>query len=85
MGLLGSLGSLGSPAQQTVNWRLFDYGPKKVRCPIVFLPPVSGTPDVYFKQLVTLGSEGFRVIAVRFCCYFYFYFIFKIHEAVPRI
>jgi len=30
----------------------------------MFLPPVSGTADVFFRQILTLSTLGFRVIAV---------------------
>eukprot|EP00039_Didymoeca_costata_P023160 m.6200 g.6200 ORF g.6200 m.6200 type:complete len:324 (+) comp3496_c0_seq1:145-1116(+) len=47
------------------NWQLYDYGPRQVRCPLIFLPPVSGTADVYFKQQLSLGTSGTRVISVK--------------------
>ncbi|XP_028291714.1 maspardin isoform X2 [Gouania willdenowi] len=46
-------------------WSLYDAGPKSVRCPIIFLPPVSGTAEVFFKQLLTLTGSGYRVISVH--------------------
>ena len=45
-------------------WVVYDAGPKTVRCPLVFLPPASGTADVFFKQLLALSSLGYRVMSV---------------------
>lgn len=47
-------------------WTLYDAGPKNVRCPLVCLPPVSGTADIYFRQLLGLSAKGYRVIAMEF-------------------
>ncbi|CAG0893299.1 unnamed protein product [Darwinula stevensoni] len=47
----------------TNPWQVYDCGPKEVRCPLVCLPPVSGNPDVFFKQMLPLSAHGFRVIA----------------------
>ena len=46
------------------SWIIYDAGPKNVRCPLICLPPVSGTADVFFKQILSLSSLGYRVIAV---------------------
>ena len=46
-------------------WSLYDAGPKSIRCPIIFLPPVSGTAEVFFQQLLALTGWGYRVISVR--------------------
>lgn len=45
-------------------WSLYDAGPKSVRCPIIFLPPVSGTAEVFFQQVLALTGWGYRVISV---------------------
>ncbi|XP_077299590.1 maspardin-like [Arctopsyche grandis] len=47
------------------GWRIFDTGPKSVRCPLICLPPVSGTADVFFKQILSLAGRGYRVIAAE--------------------
>ncbi|XP_039277509.1 maspardin [Nilaparvata lugens] len=47
------------------EWRIYDSGPKSVGCPLVCLPPVSGTADVFFKQLLGLSSKGIRVISAE--------------------
>lgn len=35
-----------------------------MKVPLVCLPPVSGTADVFFKQILSLSAKGIRVIAV---------------------
>jgi len=50
-------------------WQLFDCGPRDQTCPLVCLPPVSGTADVYFLQCLALSAKGYRVIAVRTLCH----------------
>lgn len=50
-------------------WRLYDFGPKSISTPLVFLPPASGTADVFFNQIASLGAQGFRVISVEYPCY----------------
>jgi len=35
-----------------------------VKVPLVCLPPVSGTADVFFKQILSLSAKGIRVMAV---------------------
>lgn len=45
-------------------WSLYDAGPRNIRCPLIFLPPVSGTADVFFQQILALSGWGYRVIAV---------------------
>ncbi|XP_023568416.1 maspardin [Octodon degus] len=45
-------------------WSLYDAGPRSIRCPLIFLPPVSGTADVFFRQILALTGWGYRVIAV---------------------
>lgn len=47
------------------EWTLYDAGPKSVRCPIIFLPPASGTADIFFRQMLSLSSLGYRSIAVN--------------------
>ena len=51
-------------ASQT--WTLYDAGPRHVRSPLVCLPPVCGTADVFFRQLLDLTAVGYRVISVRY-------------------
>lgn len=46
-------------------WKYYDFGPRKVKCPLICLPSASGGSECYFKQVYGLGSQGYRVIAVR--------------------
>ncbi|MCO5559137.1 hypothetical protein L7F22_012729 [Adiantum nelumboides] len=46
----------------TKYWRYYDYGPKSVP-PLVCLPGTAGTAEVFYKQILTLSSKGYRVIA----------------------
>lgn len=46
------------------TWTLYDTGPRTVRCPLLFLPPVSGRADIFFQQLLALSALGYRVISV---------------------
>ncbi|XP_041984936.1 maspardin-like [Aricia agestis] len=47
------------------SWKIYDSGPKSVSCPLVCIPPVSGTADIFFKQIMGLSSRGIRVIAAE--------------------
>ncbi|CAH1796693.1 unnamed protein product [Owenia fusiformis] len=51
------------------KWSLYDAGPKSVRCPLVCFPPASGSADVFFKQILPLTAQGYRVIAVDYPIY----------------
>uniref|UniRef100_A0A4W3H7S1 SPG21 abhydrolase domain containing, maspardin n=1 Tax=Callorhinchus milii TaxID=7868 RepID=A0A4W3H7S1_CALMI len=53
-------------------WSLYDAGPRNLRCPIIFLPPVSGTADVFFQQILALTSWGYRVISLQYPVYWDF-------------
>nr|KAF6487623.1 SPG21 abhydrolase domain containing, maspardin [Rousettus aegyptiacus] len=50
-------------------WSLYDAGPRNIRCPLIFLPPVSGTADVFFRQILALTGWGYRVIALQYPVY----------------
>ncbi|XP_072516931.1 maspardin isoform X2 [Salminus brasiliensis] len=50
-------------------WSLYDAGPKTIRCPIIFLPPVSGTAEVFFQQILALTGWGYRVISLQYPVY----------------
>lgn len=52
-------------ADSSKGWKLYDSGPKSVKVPLVCLPPVSGTADVFFKQILALSAKGIRVIAAE--------------------
>ncbi|XP_049831501.1 maspardin-like [Schistocerca gregaria] len=47
------------------GWKVYDSGPKDVKTPLVCLPPVSGTADVFFKQILALNAKGYRVISAE--------------------
>ncbi|KAJ8343935.1 hypothetical protein SKAU_G00312640 [Synaphobranchus kaupii] len=50
-------------------WSLYDAGPKIIRCPIILLPPVSGTAEVFFQQVLALTGWGYRVISLQYPVY----------------
>jgi len=54
---------IDQPSKKT--WRYYDYGPKEGN-PLVFLHGASGTAEVFFKQLLSLGPKGYRVISVQY-------------------
>lgn len=47
------------------TWKIYDSGPKSIKCPLVCLPPVSGTADIFYKQVLGLTTRGIRVIAAE--------------------
>ncbi|XP_022996437.1 maspardin-like [Cucurbita maxima] len=47
----------------TKQWRYYDFGPKVVP-PLICLPGIAGTADVYYKQILSLAMKGYRVISV---------------------
>lgn len=51
---------------------MYEAGPREVRCPIVCLPPVCGTADVFFRQLLDLSAAGYRIISVGKARAYYF-------------
>lgn len=51
------------------EWTLYDAGPRHIRCPLMCLPPASGTADVFYRQLLALSSAGYRVIALDYPVY----------------
>ena len=46
-------------------WKIFDCGSKEVTCPLVCIPPVSGSADIFYLQCIALSNKGYRVISVR--------------------
>ena len=46
-------------------WKIFDCGSKEVTCPLVCIPPVSGSADIFYLQSIALSNKGYRVISVR--------------------
>ena len=55
------------------SWIMYDAGPRHVRSPLVCFPPVCGTADVFFKQLLDLSTAGYRVISVSASLSIYIY------------
>ncbi|XP_001606216.2 maspardin [Nasonia vitripennis] len=47
------------------GWKVYDSNPKTIKCPLICLPPVSGTADIYFKQILGLSAKGYRVISAE--------------------
>ncbi|XP_072037851.1 maspardin-like [Amphiura filiformis] len=47
-------------------WTVYDAGPKNVKCPMLCFPPVSGTADIFYKQLLGLSAQGFRIISLEY-------------------
>ncbi|XP_011494119.1 PREDICTED: maspardin-like isoform X1 [Ceratosolen solmsi marchali] len=47
------------------GWKVYDSSPKTIKCPIICLAPVSGTADIYFKQILSLSAKGYRIISAE--------------------
>ncbi|XP_020094331.1 maspardin isoform X3 [Ananas comosus] len=45
------------------QWRYYDFGPKTVP-PLICIPGIAGTADVYYKQIMSLSMKGYRVISI---------------------
>lgn len=45
------------------QWRYYDFGPKAVP-PLICIPGIAGTADVYYKQIMALSMKGYRVISI---------------------
>ncbi|XP_076350172.1 maspardin-like isoform X1 [Tachypleus tridentatus] len=50
-------------------WTMYDAGPKHIKCPLICLPPASGTADCFFRQIMALTSRGYRVISLQYPVY----------------
>ncbi|KAG8191080.1 hypothetical protein JTE90_008394 [Oedothorax gibbosus] len=50
-------------------WSIYDAGPRTITCPLVCLPPVSGTADIFYNQIMSLSAKGYRVISVQYPVY----------------
>jgi len=52
--------------EEDQTWQVYDTGPKSQgSSPLVCLPPISGTADLFFRQCLALAVRGYRVIAVQ--------------------
>jgi maspardin len=49
-------------------WKFYDYGPKDVP-PLILLPGVSGTAEIFYKQFLSLCPKGYRLISVQYPTY----------------
>lgn len=47
------------------GWKVYDCGPKHIRSPLVFIPPVSGTADIYFQLMLNLSQKGYRTLSTE--------------------
>lgn len=47
------------------GWKVYDCGPKHIRSPLVFIPPVSGTADIFFQLMLNLSRKGYRTLAAE--------------------
>lgn len=48
------------------TWQVYDTGPRGTTgSPLVCLPPISATADVFFRQALALSVKGYRVLAVE--------------------
>ena len=52
-------------------WKVFDCGKKtaKHNAPVIFLPPMEATCDVFFKQMNFLSKRGYRVLSLEYPSY----------------
>ncbi|EGG13405.1 alpha/beta hydrolase fold-1 domain-containing protein [Cavenderia fasciculata] len=58
--------SLGGLSEKV--WKYYDFGPKDV-APLILIPGVSGTGEIFYKQMVSLCPKGFRLIAIHYAPY----------------
>ncbi|KAH7664690.1 Maspardin protein [Dioscorea alata] len=49
------------------QWRYYDFGPKDVP-PLICIPGIAGTADVFYKQIMFLSMKGYRVISIDIPC-----------------
>jgi len=54
--------------QSAKVWRYYDYGPKEAT-PLIMLHGASGTAEVFYKQIMSLCSKGYRVVAAQYPAY----------------
>ncbi|XP_073994870.1 maspardin-like [Rhodnius prolixus] len=56
-------------SQVDKGWQIYDSGPKTVKNPLICLPPICGTADTFFKQIMGLSAKGIRVISAEHPAY----------------
>ena len=47
-----------------VEWIYYEAGPKTVDSPIIFLPPICGTADIFYKQVLSLSALQYRWLSI---------------------
>jgi hypothetical protein len=48
-------------------WKYYDFGTKEESIPpLILLPGVSGTAEIFYKQFLSLCPKGYRLISVFF-------------------
>merc|ERR1719288_622850 len=48
------------------TWQVYDTGPRDATgSPLVCLPPIAGTADIFFRQCLALSVRGYRVLSVE--------------------
>ena len=47
-----------------VEWTYYEAGPKSVDSPIIFLPPICGTADIFYKQILSLSALQYRSVQI---------------------
>jgi len=52
------------------TWQVYDTGPRDSGSPLLCLPPIAGTADVFFKQCLALSVRGYRVLAAEWPAYY---------------
>jgi len=52
-------------AEDEKIWKFYDNGPKDVKVPLICLHGAAGTADSFYKLMITLCPQGYRVISVR--------------------
>ena len=56
--------------EEDKTWEVFDTGPRgQGSSPLVCIPPISGTADMFFRQCLALSVRGYRVISVQWPAY----------------
>lgn len=58
---------LGPQGEEGKVWQIYDTGGGESAggSPLVCLPPISGTADVFFKQCLSLSARGQRILSVE--------------------
>ena len=60
---------MATPFPYEAEWVYREYGPKDMPA-LVCLPPLSGTADAFYKQMLSLCLKGYRIVSVTYPQYF---------------